>query len=195
LNALFCQQAGITYEFKTNRIGVEIATGYFYQTKFLYSKWSIEGIGYNDGVIYPYYGFYIIPQINLYLKDNNEKGNSYYVSLKGVYRKLHCDSTQSHFWHKEDNDNDYWTYRKQEDKFNIAGAFILFSAKHYEKHFFAEAYMGPGIMNLEHNLIIVGQHPGEDGDCNTSNVKPPLHEKVNYSNITVSVGLSFGFKF
>jgi hypothetical protein len=196
VNALFCQQAGISYEFETNDFGVEISTGYFYRTHFFYSKWGIEGIGKNDGSIYPFNGFYIIPQLNLYLIKNNKTDNIYYISIKGVYRNLNCDSTEFHFWHKDNYDDDYWVYRKQKDNLTINGGFVLFCMKHCVKHFFIESYLGPGFLNIKHDMIVAGQNPGSEAYHNdVSNIKPPRHDIINYGNVTFSFGLNLGFRF
>jgi len=193
LNTLFCQQAGITYEFKTKRIGFEITSGYFYRNDVFYIQSGVEGIK-NKGELGSYNGSFIIPQLNLYLNKINETGNCYYVSFKGVYRKLHSDSSETRFWSWEDGGNDYWLYRKQDDKLRISGLFFLLCAKHYEKHYFAEAYLGPGMLDIKHDLIIVGQYVGEDV-YNESNINPAKKEIYQYRRFSLSFGLNLGLKF
>jgi hypothetical protein len=194
VNALFCQQAGISYEYMTYKFGIEISSGYFYPTHLFYSKWGIEGFGKNDGSIYPFQGYYLIPQINLYLPKNKTNVICYF-SIKGVYRKLHCDSTEFYFWHKDDNDNDYWIYRKQDDHLSINGVFLLVCIKQIKKHFFLESYFGPGIIHVKHDMYVAGENCGEDPYIDQSNIKPPIHDIVNYSSMAISIGINFGFRF
>jgi hypothetical protein len=197
LNTLFCQQAGISYEFKAGRIGMEITPGYIYRTNFLFCKWGVEGPK-NYGEIGSYNGYFFVPQINFYISKNKnrETGNSCYLSLKGVYKNLHSDSSQSHFWEKKSGGDDYWIYRKQDDKLQIKGAYILFCNKHYyKKHFFTEMYIGPGVLDLKHDLIIVGQHSGQEEGSNVSNINPPQTEQLSYGQFTINFGFSVGLKF
>ncbi|MGA2822727.1 MAG: hypothetical protein ABSE72_04305 [Bacteroidales bacterium] len=193
LNILLFQQAGITYEYKAGTLGFGITTGYIYPNKKEYSNWFIAGpIEY--GSLGFYSGVFIVPQLNVYLTKpkNPKKAGLVYVAFKGVYKYMTIDSTNSYAWDTRSDDY-YWIYRKMVDRVNILGAFIDFGFKFVRDNFFFDLNIGPGMLFVNHNMIIAGQtftRPSQ-----VSNVKPPRSETFNEKHFTINFTLNFGVAF
>jgi hypothetical protein len=193
-NAFLFQQAGLNYEYKNGNFGMEISGGLIYRNNMFSNRWFVEGpTDYGD--IQTYSGYFIIPQLNFYLPKNNiNNKNRYFISYKYVHKYLFSDSTQTNFWHLESGGNDYWIYRKQVDRCYINGIFVLFNKRHYDDSFFFDAYFGPGLLWLRHELIVAGQYPGSD-PSNISNIKPPVKERLYDFTVTINLGLNLGLRF
>jgi hypothetical protein len=200
INPLNClvQQVGISYEYKQGRVGFGITPGYIYPDYGdSFTRWFITGPS-SYGAYGAYSGFFIEPQINYYLSKNkiNEKRTIFYISLRGVYKYLKLDSTGIYTWEDGTSGDDYFIYRKQVDRCNIAGAFILFGKKHYHKHFFNDMYFGFGLLAVKHNLIVAGEYIGNDHTNNSpSNINPPQKEVFNQIIPTITLGLNLGYKY
>jgi len=193
LNILFFQQAGLTYEYKPGRLGIGITAGYIYPNRKEYSNWFIAGpVEY--GSLGYYSGFFLVPQVNAYLTKPKKTGNTalVYLSLKGVYKYMTVDSTESYAWDTHSDDY-YWVYRKQVDRVNIFGFFVDFGIKYVWKHFFFDVNIGPGMMYVNHNLVIAGQTSGHPSDV--SNIHPPRSEKFNEQHLTLNFSLNLGIPF
>lgn len=189
LNILLFQQVGITYEYKPGRIGYGITTGYIYPNKQEYSNWFIAGPT-NYGSLGYYSGIFIVPQVNVYLtKPKNVKHTGLvYVSLKGVYKYMNIDSTGRYAWDTHADDY-YWVYRKQIDKVNIFGAFADFGFRYIFHHFFLDINLGPGIMFVNHHMIIAGE---ATGPYPIHNINPPRREELHEKHVTINFTLNFG---
>jgi hypothetical protein len=193
LNAILFQQIGITYEFKPGRMGYGITSGYIYPNKKEYSNWFIAGPT-NYGSLGFYSGVYFIPQFNIYLtmQKKPKKAGLVYLTLKGVYKYLKIDSTNGYAWDTHADDS-YWVYRKMVDRTNVIGVFLDFGFKFIRSHFFFDLNIGPGIMFVNHNMIIAGEttkHPSH-----VSNISPPRSETFNDKNFTINFTLTFGVDF
>ena len=192
LNILLFQQAGITYEYKPGRIGYGITTGYIYPNKQEYSNYFIAGPT-NYGSLGWYSGLFIIPQINFYLTKpkNVTHTGLVYVTLKGVYKYMTIDSIGRLAWDTQSDDY-YWVYRKQVDHVNIFGAFIDFGYRYYFYHCFFDLNFGPGLMFINHKMIIAGE---ATGPYPIHNVNPPRREEFLQVHGTVNFTLNFGIAF
>jgi len=151
LKILFFQQAGITYEYKPGRFGFGITAGYIYPNRKEYSNWFIVGpVKYGSPGYYS--GFFLIPQFNAHLSKPKKVSNRSlaYLSLKGVYKYMTIDSTHSCAWYTYTAGDYYWTYRKQVDRVNIVGCFMILGFKYVWKYFFFDINIGPGNFVLNH---------------------------------------------
>ena len=189
LNILLFQQIGITYEYKPGVMGLGITTGYIYPNKQEYSNWFIAGpTGY--GSLGYYSGFFIVPQVNIYLTKPKDVQNTglVYIALKGVYKYMHIDSIGRYAWDTHADDY-YWVYRKQFDNVNIYGAFADFGFRYILHHFFFDINFGPGIMFVNHQMIIAGE---ATGPYPIHNVNPPRREELHEHHVTINLTLNFG---
>ena len=194
LNFLLFQQEGLTYEYKTNRLGYAISTGYFFANKLNYSRFFITGTT-ERGPYEFYSGFYATPQINLYFSKpmNNKKATLCYISLKGVYKGLKVDSTEYHIWTHGSGDASYF-YRKQVDRCRIAGAFLDFGVKCVKNHFVFDFNIGYGILSSFHRMVVAGEGY-RIIYSNISNVNPPRHEWFKEDHRTLNISFNFGYAF
>ena len=196
LNILFFQQAGITYEFKPGRFGFGITAGYIYPNNKEYSNWFIAGpVKY--GSLGYYSGFFLVPQVNVYLSKPKKTSNTplVYLSGKVVYKYMTIDSIHSYAWYTYTSGDYYWTYRKQVDRVNIIGGFAIFGLKYVWKYFFFDINIGPGIMFVNHNLVIAGETYGLNHHSDISNVHPPRSETLNEIHGTIHFSLNLGIPF
>jgi hypothetical protein len=117
LNMKLFQQIGISYEYKAGIAGYGITAGYIYPNYKEYNNFFIAGPT-EYGSLGDYSGFFIIPQLNLYLtKPKHEKhGGVIYIALKLVYKHMRVDTTRSTAWSHEE---DYYHNRKMIDKVNL----------------------------------------------------------------------------
>jgi hypothetical protein len=192
LNILLFQQIGLTYEYKPNKIGYGITAGYIYPNKKEYSNYFIAGPT-NFGSLGYYSGLFIVPQVNLYLRmpKNKKTGGLVYLAFKGVYKYMHIDSTGRYAWDTHSDDY-YWVYRQQLDNVNILGAFIDFGYKCVIWHFFFDINVGPGIIFINHRMIIVGE---ATGPYPIHILDQPRKETLNQIYPTVNFTLNFGVAF
>ena len=190
LNIFLFQQAGITYEYKPGTLGFGITAGYIYPNKKEYSNYFIAGPT-EYGSLGFYSGVFIVPQVNVYLTKpkNQHKAGLVYVAFKGVYKYMTIDSTNSYAWDTHSDDY-YWIYRKMVDKVNITGAYIDFGFKFVRSHFFFDLNIGPGILFVNHNMMIAGQTSANPSQV--SNVNPPRAETSNERHITINFTLNLG---
>lgn len=198
------QQAGITYEYKPGRCGYAITPGFIYPvnvgsgTRGSLTRFFIAGPS-SYGAYENYLGFFIAPQINYYLSKNkiNKNGNLHYLSFKIMYKHLKLDTTGIDCWDDGSSD-DYAIFRKQIDRCNILGAFILFGKKHYYKHLFNDMYFGLGLLDVRHKLIVAGEYSGYEIAYTSnpaSNINPPKKEVFNQIIPTITFGINFGLKY
>ncbi len=190
LNSALFHQTGITYEYKSPRFGFGISSGYIYSGKSNFSRLFIAGTT-EHGALEHYSGFFIIPQINIYLTEikSTKKTTVCYLGFKGVYKKLQIDSTDYYIWDKSAPQY-YWKYRKQVDKLNISGTFIVFGFKHISKHFLFDFNLGPGMLDFNHNIVVAGE--GWKMPSNYSNINPPRFEVLREEHFTFNISINLG---
>jgi hypothetical protein len=187
LNIFFFQQVGVTYEYKPGRAGYGLTAGYIYPNHKEYSNYFIAGPT-SVGSLGDYSGYFVVPQVNVYLNKPKYSGdaNLLYFALKPVYKYMHIDSTEQTAWSHPD---DYYIYRKMNDKVNIYGGFVDFGYKCYIHHFFFAIELGLGILAVDHNMIIssewVSSYPKQY-------YHPPKEESTNESHLTINFTLTLG---
>jgi hypothetical protein len=188
LNIIFFQQAGITYEYKPGWVGCGITTGYIYPNHKEYSNYFIAGPT-NIGSLGDYSGFFVVPQVNLYLlkPKDSDHANLVYFSFKMVYKYMHIDSTSQTAWLNEGDF--YYLYRKMIDKVNIYGGFFDFGYRYVIKHFFFDVNLGVGVMWVNHNMIVSRQGVNPPP---WQNFNPPLQEEVHERHVTINFTLNLG---
>jgi hypothetical protein len=193
LNIILFQQAGITYEYKPGVLGYEITTGYIYPNKKEYSNYFIAGPT-NYGSLGYYSGFFVVPQVNVYLTKPNysDEGGVVYLSLKMVYKYMHIDSTSSSAWFSEGDS--YYLYRKMIDKVNIYGGFIDFGYRYFLSHFFIDLNFGVGSMWVNHKMIIAGEKLGTS-PYPMIYINPLRREELHKNHVSINFTLNFGFAF
>jgi hypothetical protein len=192
--ALF-QQAGLSYEYRPGRFGYELSAGYIYPSTYNFGRFFIARTA-NHGALEFYEGFFIDPQLNFYLTKpkHSDKGALPYLAIKGVYKYMFLDSTRYHIWDNSGGDY-YWTYRKQVDRLNIMGGFVMFGIKLVRNHFFFDFNIGPGMLAQNHNLVIAGEGSKYLVNHNTSNVNPPREQVFNRHVFTMTMSLKLGVAF
>jgi hypothetical protein len=193
INILLFQQAGITYEYKPGVMGYGITTGYIYPNYKDYSNYFIAGPT-NYGSLGRYSGFFVVPQINVYLTKPkySDEGGAVYISLKLVYKYMHIDSTVSSAWYNEGDG--YYLYRKMIDKVNIYGGFIDFGYRYFLSHFFIDINLGVGSLWLNHEMIISGEKNGSSLDP-IYYINPPRQEELHQNHMTINFSLNLGAAF
>ena len=193
LNILLFQQAGISYEYKPGVMGYGITTGYIYPNHKTYSNYFIAGPT-NYASLGDYSGFFIGPQVNVYLTKpkNIHHSGLIYVSFKMVYKYMHIDSTQTTAWYSEGDG--YYLYQKMTDKVNIYGAFVDFGYKYVYYHFFVDLNFGLGATWINHKMTIYGAHTGMHGDP-IYNFNPPREEELHQNPFTINFTLNIGVAF
>jgi|GEM_PF-1643661 len=193
LNVSLFQQAGITYEYKPGRFSFGLSAGYIYPNKLNFSRLFM--IGTNRNGAYEYYsGCFFLPQINFYLNKPRDfnNGTFYYLSLKGVYKFLTCDSNKYYVWdHEHDwyNPDIKFVYRKQIDKVHASGAFLVFGIKEIEKHFFIDINLGLGFIGRNSRSQVFGRGTNVD-DWVINNTGQGLNYTEKYSQMKIAVHFS-----
>ena len=187
LNILLFQQAGITYEYKPGIVGYGLTAGYIYPNHKEYSNYFIAGPT-SAGSLGDYSGFFVAPQVNLYLNKPKFSGhaNLIYFTLKPVYKYMHIDSTQQTAWSHPD---DYYVYRKMNDKVNVYGGFVDFGYKCYIHHFFFDLEFGLGILAADHKMTVSAEWISYSQEHYNH---PPKEESTHESHLTVNFTLTLG---
>jgi len=187
LNILFFQQVGITYEYKPGMVGYGLTAGYIYPNHKEYSNYFIAGPT-NAGSLGDYSGLFVVPQVNVYFNKPKYSGhaNLIYLALKPVYKYMHIDSTEQTAWSHPD---DYYVYRKMNDKVNIYGGFVDFGYKCYIHHFFFNIEVGLGILAVDHKMTISSERISYYQE---HYYHPPKEESTNESHLTVNFSLILG---
>ncbi len=187
LNILLFQQVGITYEYKPRMVGFGVTTGYIYPNHKEYSNYFIAGPS-RAGSLGDYSGLFVVPQVNVYFNKpkHSRHANLIYVALKPVYKFMHIDSTQQTAWSHPD---DYYVYRKMNDKVNIYGGFFDFGYKCYIYHFFFNIEFGLGVLAVNHKMIISSERIS---NYQGHYYHPPKEESTNESHLTVNFTLTLG---
>ena len=146
------------------------------------------------GSLGDYSGFFIVPQVNVFLtKPKHIKhAGLVYVTFKMVYKYMYIDSISPTAWHH--HGNYYYTFRKMIDKVNIYGGFIDFGYRYVLYHFYFDLNFGLGAMWINHKMIISGErtdlhpypmyyfHPVKEEE---------LHELKGTINFTLNFGVAF----
>ena len=105
---------------------------------------------------------------------------------------MHIDSTRSTAWY---NYGDYYyLYRKMIDNVNIYGGFIDFGYRYVYSHFFFDFTFGPGLMWVNHKMIISGEIESLSPEP-MQNFNPPRQEELHQQHVTVNFTLNFGVAF
>ena len=191
LNISLFQQIGLSYEYRIKQLGFGITAGYIYPNKKAYSNYFIAGPT-SYGSLGYYSGLFVVPQFNFYLTKikSPHYSNQIYISLKGVYKYMQIDSTDFRAWDTHDKDS-YWIFRRQFDKVNIYGGFIDFGYKLILQHFFLDINIGPGIMSVNHNMVIAQ----EKSSLSIKTFNPPKLESNNGLSMTINFALNLGITF
>jgi hypothetical protein len=188
LNMAYFQQYGATYEYKPGSFGYGIYAGYIYPNHKDYSNFFIAGPTEN-GSLGDYSGFFLEPMVNFYFtKQKHEHSASLiYLSLKGVYKYMHIDSTKVTAWQNEGDG--YYDYRKMIDKVNICGGFIDFGYRYVLYHVFFDVNFGIGFLEVIHNMTI-SEDSYNPYPMNSNH--PPETERVSEIHPTINFTLNFG---
>ncbi len=194
LNTFLFQQIGLTYEFKPNRFGYGITTGYIYPNNKEYSNYFIAGPT-RVASLGDYSGFFVIPHFNIFLTKPKNKNfnNLVYVSFKFVYKYMHIDSTRITEW--EHHGNGYYSFRKMNDNVNIYGGFIDFGYRLVLYHFFFDVNFGVGLMSVNHNMLISGETHGTFRPSPMLYHNPPRKEEYHKTMPTINFALIIGLAF
>ncbi len=192
LNTLLLKQYGITYEYKTHRVGIGISSGYMNDSRMNFNRLFIAG-SVNHGALEFYNGYYFHPQVNLFLKEfkDNKKSILCYLGLKGIYKEMFCDSSDFHIWDSNTGGDYYWMYRKHKDNLKIKGAFLVFGGRYVKMPFFVDFNIGAGMLYHKHNLIVAA----DKANSGTFIFDPPLHRTVQEKHFTGSVSIHMGVSF
>ena len=187
LNIFLFQQAGITYEYKPRMVGYGLTAGYIYPNHEEYSNYFIAGPT-SAGSLGDYSGYFIVPQVNLYFNKPKNSGyaNLIYIALKPVYKFMQIDSTQHTAWSHPD---DYYVYRKMNDKVNVYGGFVDFGYKCYIHHFFFSIEFGLGVLAVDHKMTVSSERISYH---NEQYYHPPKEERSKESNFTVNFAITLG---
>jgi hypothetical protein len=193
LNICLFQQIGVTYEYRPGKFGYGITPGYIYPNIQEYSNWFIAGPT-NAGSLGWYSGWFVVPQVNLYLTRQKEtdEGGVLYIAVKFVYKHMRIDTTSVTVWHY-DGDS-YGTYRKMFDNVNIYGGFLDLGYRYFLGHFFIDLNFGLGSMWLNHNMNIYAEGSGTSPN-NMHYLTPPAVEKYHQWAFTVNFTLNLGAAF
>ena len=191
---LFIQQAGITYEFKPGMFGIGMTGGYIYPNRSEYSNYFLAGPTDYSSLGY-YSGCFVEPQVNCYFFQKAKEGRTrlLYIALKGIYKYLTVDSTQKIAWYSQGGSSDgNTTYRKMDDRMNVYGAFVDFGFRLTGPLFFFDLNIGPGIMHLQHDMVIYGEAYGQS---QVYYVNPPQQEVLEETHVTVNFSVNLGICF
>ena len=80
------------------------------------------------------------------------------------------------------------------DDVNIYGGFIDFGYRYYLSHFFFDFNVGPGLMWVNHNMIITAESYGMT-PYPIHYINPPRPEEVHEKHITINFTLNLGVAF
>lgn len=193
VNIFLFQQIGVTYEYRPGKLGFGITPGYIYPNKKEYSNWFIAGPT-NAGSLGWYSGWFVLPQVNLYLTRQKEpdEGGVLYLAAKFVYKHLYIDTTSVTVWHYDGNS--YGKYRKMFDNVNIYGGFIDIGYRYFLGHFFFDLNFGLGSMWLNHNMTIYAEGYGTSPNY-MQYLAPPVEEKYHQWAFTINFTLNLGAAF
>jgi hypothetical protein len=72
--------------------------------------------------------------------------------------------------------------------------FLTFKTENW-KYFFFDINIGPGIMFVNHNLVLAGETYGLNHHSDISNIHPPRSETVNELHFTLNFSLNLGISF
>ncbi len=193
LNIFLFQQIGLTYEYRQGKLGFGITPGYIYPNKQEYSNWFIAGpVKY--GSLGWYSGWFVIPQLNLYLtkQHDSDEAGVWYLALKIVYKNMQIDTTKVTIW---ENEGDGFTKRrKMMDKVNVYGGFIDMGYRYFLSHFFFDLNFGVGPMWVNHNMIVYAEANGMSY-IPMHYLTPPEFEQYHHWGITVNFTLNIGAAF
>lgn len=191
INSFLLDQAGVTYEFKPGRFSIGLTGGYKYAGGRNYSRFFIASSA-NYGAYEFYSGMFAVPQMSLYLNKPRKRYNTTlaYLSVKGIYKYLHVDSTEYHVWDNTISEN-YFGYRKMDDHVNIIGLSLNFGIKFGFKRHFIDINFGPAIIKRSHKMHVVAQ-------ANSAALIPcfpcvtPFDETFSHTQKTMNFSVSFG---
>jgi hypothetical protein len=184
--ACFLQQAGITYEYRTNYFGFGVSAGYIYPlhtggTSILLGDWGPGTLDYSKGV-------FINPQFNFYFPRKWQSSpSSFYVGIKPLFKYAFCDSTVSTSWKRIRSDD--FLYRRQVDNYYSFGALITLGFKVKIKHFFIDIYSGAGWRQNIHKLYVVAQGTNHAYKC------APFNSETVNNILALQFGIKLGFVF
>ena len=193
LNILLFQQIGATYEYRLGRIGFGITPGYIYPNKKEYSNYFIAGPT-NLGSLGWYTGWFVVPQVNLYLSrpHYDGEGSQWYFALKFVYKNMRIDTNTVTVWTNQGDG--YNTRRKMDDRVNIYGFFMDGGYRYFLGHFFFDLNFGLGPMWVNHEQVIYGEASG-GSYIHIQYINPPREESYHQKTITINFALNLGFAF
>ncbi len=189
LNILMFQQAGLSYEFMTGRFGAAVTAGYIYANHKEYSNYFIAGPTLS-GSLGDYSGWFAVPQFNFYLNKPKRPNcaNLFYLSLKGVYKHMEIDSTQTTAW---DNEGDgYYLMRKMNDNVSIYGGFLGAGYRYVRKFFFFDFNLGFGVLSVDHDMLISAQWMSDHEI--PYYYHPPEAQTLHESSFTVNFAFTLG---
>jgi hypothetical protein len=191
INSFLLDQAGVSYEFKPGRFSIGLTGGYKYAGGRNYSRFFIASSA-NHGAYEFYSGMFAVPQMNFYLNKPRKRYNTtlVYLSVKGIYKYLHVDSTEYHVWDNTLSEN-YFLYRKMDDHVNIIGGSLNFGLKFGFKHHFIDINFGPAIIKRSHKMHVVAQAHTLALIPSTPSVTP-LDETFSNTQKTMNFSVSFG---
>jgi len=193
LNIVLFQQIGVTYEYRPGRFGFGITPGYIYPNKQEYSNFFIAGPT-NYGSLGWYSGWFVVPQVNLYLtrQKYSDEGGVLYLAAKIVYKNMHVDTNSVTVW--EYHGDGYSYYRKMSDKVNMYGGFLDVGYRYFLDHFFFDLNFGPGILWLSHDMIVYTESYGTSS-APMHYLSPPLVTKYRQLTPAINFTLSLGVAF
>ncbi|PKP05401.1 MAG: hypothetical protein CVU11_00410 [Bacteroidetes bacterium HGW-Bacteroidetes-6] len=190
VNSLILQQAGINYEYAGRKWGAGVDLGFVYPNELNYSRIFMAATnGY--GAFESYSGYYFIPRVNFSLRTKyfSRRINRQYLLLKGVSKKLVCDSTKYLVWYNEEG-ADLATYRKQKDEATILGAFLCFGSRNTFRHFFMEYSFGVGWLNISQKMAVANElYTG------TPLSGYPYEDNLERDHFAVSLEFRLGYAF
>jgi hypothetical protein len=194
VRVVFLDQAGLTYEYHDEYLGIGLSTGYKYASGRNYTRFFIATSN-NNGPYEFYTGFYLMPQINLYFnKPKLKKTNLLvYINFKGNYKYLHVDSLEFHVWDNRRSENNFY-YRRQIDKVKIFGITGGPGLKLNINHFFIDFNFGVGYIYHHHNMLVAGEAL-QAGEILRDPSAYPFPDTLTYSFPTLNFCLSFGLCF
>jgi hypothetical protein len=193
LNIVLFQQIGVTYEFRLGKIGFAVTPGYIYPNNKAYSNWFIAGPT-NNGSLGYYSGWFIVPQVNLYLtkQKHYDRGGVLYLAFKFVYKHMQIDSTKTTAWSKEEEG--HYSFYKMNDKVKIYGGFVDLCYRYFYKHFFIDLNFGPGFMSVNHFMTVYGYFNGFTPE-HIFYVNPPGIDEYHEQHLTINFTFNLGFAF
>lgn len=80
------------------------------------------------------------------------------------------------------------------DKVNIYGGFFDFGYRYIVSHFFFDLNFGPGVMWVNHKMIIAGETEGMKS-VPIHTINPLRPEELHEKHVTINFTLNFGVAF